>query len=112
MPRRSSRIDRKLHRRYLDLGVIDASQNTDWRRRLFAAPLHQEFVIDAANTMGLPEQVARGVRRYALEFCVCRVTQEETDFREPGWEDCEFFRFRARRYPEIVSFSANNPDVV
>jgi hypothetical protein len=60
----------------------------------------------------LPEIVGSGIRRYALEYTVCRVPQAETTFDEPGWEGCEFFRFRARRYPDIVSFSANNPDVV
>lgn len=110
MPRRSRRIDRKLHRRDLDLGVIDASQDSDWRKRLFAAPLHHKFLIDFAHFAGLPDIVVRGVRRYRLEFSVCRLLQGETSFNgEPGWEGCEFFRFQARRYPEIVNFTANNP---
>ena len=112
MARRKRRVDRKLHRWFLELGVIDVSQHSGWRRRLFVAPLHQPFPIDAGHTEGLPTAVARGVRRYGLTYAVCRVTQTETPFREPGWEGSVFFRFQASRYPDIVSFTANNPEVV
>jgi hypothetical protein len=81
------------------------------RRRLFVTPLHQPFPIDAGHTEGLPAAVARGVRRYGLSYAVCRVPQTETPFREPGWEGSVFFRFQASPYPDIVSFTANNPDV-
>jgi hypothetical protein len=110
MARRNKRIDRKLHRRFLELGVIDASQNREWRVRLFAAPMHHLFEIDPRNTGGLSPSVARGIRRYGLSYTVCRVPQSETSFDEPDWKGCLFFCFRARRYPDIVSFTANNPD--
>jgi hypothetical protein len=79
----------------MDLGVIDASQDCGWRRKLFAAPLYREFPIDSDHTAGLLEAVATAVRRHGLECVVCRVPQSETPFDEPGWEGCEFFRFRA-----------------
>ena len=41
MARRRQRVDGKLHRWFLDLGVIDASQDSGWRSRLFAASLHE-----------------------------------------------------------------------
>jgi hypothetical protein len=112
MARRRRRIDRKLHRWFLELGVIDASQDSRWRSRLFAAPLHKLFTIDARNTDGLPAVVSRAVRRFGLSYNVCRVPQSETSFIEPGWEGYVFFRFQARRYPDIVSFTANNPEIV
>ena len=112
MVRNSANTDRDLHQHYLDLGVIDASQDVGWRRLLFAAPLYQEFTIDTTNSEGLPKIVALGIQRYGLEYLVCRIPQSETTFDEPGWDGCIFFRFRARRYPDIVSFSANNPDVI
>ena len=112
MPPNQQDADRRLHRRYLDLGVIDASQVPAWRCKLFAAPLHREFSIDSNNTVGLSEAVALGIRRHALEYVVSRVPQAETTFDEPGWEGCEFFCFRARRYPDIASYSANNPEVL
>jgi hypothetical protein len=108
MARRKRRIDRKLHRWFLELGVIDASQDSGWRRRLFAAPLHQPFPIDAGHTDGLPAAATRGVRRYGLSYTVCRVAQAQTPFAEPDWEGCVFFRFQASRYPDIVNFTANN----
>jgi hypothetical protein len=112
MARRKRRIDRKLHRWFLDLGVIDASQDSGWRQRLFAAGLHECFPIDARHTDGLPDYVARGVRRYGLSFTVCRVPGSWTPFDEDGYEGMVFFRFQASKYPDIVNFSANNPDCI
>jgi hypothetical protein len=111
MNRRSRRIDRKLHDWWLGLGVIDLSQDAGWRRRLFAAPLHQEFSVDARHTEGLFDRVAYAVRRYRLRYTVCRVPREETGF-EPWWEGHVFFRVRALRYPDIVNHTANNPDSI
>src|SRR5262245_35906761 len=106
------RVDRKLHARFLNLGVIDASQHSHWRRLLFAAPEHQPFPIDSRHTAALPAEVACAIRRYRLSYTVCKVPQSETPFVEAGWQGCIFFRFQASRYPDIVSFSANNPEVV
>lgn len=112
MARRNQRLNRKLHKWFLGLGVIDASQDSGWRRRLFAAPIHELFVIDNRHTDGIPRFVARGVRRYGLSYTVCRVAQSETMFTEPDWQGYMFFRFQARQFPDIHAFSANNPDVV
>ena len=91
--------------------MIDASQDSSCRRRLFAAPLHRQFKIDASNTAALPEMVAVGIRRYDLEYVVTRVDQAETFFDGEDWGESVFFCFRAKNHPDIVSFSANNPDV-
>lgn len=112
MARRNRRIDRKLHKRFLDLGVIDASQDSGWRRRLFAAAMYQSFTIDAQHTEGLPDFVARGLRRYELSYTVCRVPESETPFDQEGYEGYVFLRFQASRHPEIVNYAACNPDVV
>jgi len=85
MTGRSRRIDRKLHLRYLNLGVIDASQNSGWRDRMFAAPLHPAFLIDARHAVGVPDKVARGIRRYGLSYTVQRIASEETRFFQAGW---------------------------
>lgn len=111
MARRKSRLDRKLHRRYLELGVIDASQDSNWRRKLFGAADRDLYIIDAQNCAGLPESVAYGIRRYGLSYTVSKVPQGVTPFRECDWAGFVFFRFAARRYPDLVRFSANNPDV-
>lgn len=79
---------------------------------MFAAPMHEQFPIDASHAEGLPHYVTRGIRRYGLRFTVCRVPHTETPFAEPDWEGYAFFRFRASKYLDIVSYSANNPDIV
>jgi len=92
--------------------VIDASLDSNWRQRLFAAPLYEMFVVDSRDTEGLPISVSRGIRRYRLSYTVCRVLQSDTGFTESDWEGYVFFRFQARKYADIVSFTVNNPDVV
>jgi len=111
MSRRKRRVDRKLHRRYLELGVVDASQDSKWRRTLFDSPEHDGHIIDARNCAGLPNSVTYGIRRYGLSYWVSKVPQHVTPFRGSDWKGLVFFRFAARRYPDLVSFSANNPDV-
>jgi hypothetical protein len=109
MPRRKRRSDRKLHRWYLHLGVIDASVDRGWRERLFAAELFAEFPIDCQHTQGLPEAVARGIRRYRLAYVASRIPSAPPPFAALWFEGCEWFCFKARGYPDIVSYSANNP---
>ena len=80
--------------------------------RLFDAPLHAAFPIDARHSEELPDDVVRGLRRYGLRYLVARVPRtEETTFAGPGWDGCEVFRFSAARYPDIVGYTANNPAV-
>lgn len=112
MVRDPQRSDRRRHRWYLDLGIVDASQDAAWREKLFAAPLYKEFPIDSANTTGLPATVAAAIRRHGLSYLVCRVPRGETPFEEDGWEGCAFFRFQAKNYPDVVNFSANPTDVL
>ncbi|MEZ4451751.1 MAG: hypothetical protein R3B09_19960 [Nannocystaceae bacterium] len=113
MPRRR-RCDRKLHRRYLAMGVLDLSQVSAWRRRLFDAPLLEWWPIDRRHCEGLeryaPETV-RALHRYGLRYRVARVPVEGSGF-EGGWEGFEIFRFEAARYPDIVLYTANNPAIV
>jgi hypothetical protein len=112
MARRKRQIDRKWHRWFLELGVIDASQSSMWRRRLFDAPLYTPFEIDVRHVEGLPDVVRKGIVRHKLAYVVCKVLQAETSFAGEDWGDCVFFRFQAKRYPEIVSFTVNNPQVI
>lgn len=110
--RRKRRIDRKLHAYYLGLGVIDLSQVSEWRRKLFAAPLEQPFPIDRWHVEQLWAYVANAVKRYRLSYTVCRTETGSPWFDPTDYEGCVYFRFQARRYPDIVCVSANNPDVI
>jgi hypothetical protein len=109
---RRRRIDRKLHRKFLHIGVIDASKHGAWRRRLFSAPPNQLFPIDAWHTDSLPSAVSDGIRQYRLRYTVCRVEHAPPSFADMGYEGCVWFRFRAYDYPDIVTYSSNNPAVV
>ena len=110
MTKRRKRLSRKLHRWYLEMGVIDASLDRRWRLRLFHAPIGKVFLIDAHHTQGLPNDIAYGVQRYRLEYRVKRVPAAQTPFEGYGDDSFKFFCFQAIRHPDLVDFSANNPD--
>lgn len=112
MPRRKIRLDRKLHRRYLDLGVVDACLDSNWRRKFLNAVDYELHAISANDCPSLPTSVAYGIRRFQLSYTVSKVPQNATPFSEPDWEGHVFVRFAARRYDDIVRFCAINPDVL
>lgn len=106
---RSRRIDRKLHARALDLGVIDASQVAAWRRALFASPIGVELPIDARHLEGLSAATQRRIRRYDLRYTVARVAEAPPHVDELlGFVGCTWFRFRALRHETVVSYTANS----
>jgi hypothetical protein len=108
MKRRSRRLVKKLHRRWLDYGVIDASQASVWRVRLLDAPPGQVFEISRANLDGLPWQVALAIHRYRLRYSVAVVDESEAPdrMRGDGWA---VFKFSATDFPSVSAVSANNP---
>jgi hypothetical protein len=83
--------------------------NDRLRRQLFTAPLSQLFPIDAVHTDWLPRWVAGEIRRYRLQYTVCRVAVAPQLFADLGFDGCVWLRFQARAYPDIVTYSANNP---
>ena len=105
------RLRKRWHRRVLERRVIDLSTVSFWRARLFSAPLGQEFPLDAEHLEGVPDALARDVRRHRLRYQAARVLPEEAEpwLSEGG---LVIFRFRAREFPAVAVYSGNNPDVL
>lgn len=103
------RLDRKLHRFFLELGVQDASQITSWRERARDGDLDVEHPIDAAHCAGLPRSVKRGLGRHGLRFTMARVAAVPPEIEaQLGFPGCVWLRFRAARYPDIVCWAATS----
>ena len=110
MKKRSRRQVKKLHRRWLDAGVIDASQASYWRSRLFDSRAGEVFEISRADLSGLPLDVALAIQRFALRFSVTVANPAEGEpwLSEGG---AVVFKFWATDFPGVKSYSGNNPAV-
>ena len=110
MKKRSRRLVKKLHRRWLDVGVIDASQSSYWRSRLFDSKSGDVFEISWVDLAGLPSRVALAIRKFGLRFSVTVADPAEA---EPWLRECApvIFKFWATDFPSVRRYSANNPAV-
>ena len=110
MKKRSRRQVKKLHRRWLDAGVIDASQASYWRSRLFDSRVGEVFEISRADLSGLPLAVALAIQKFALRFSVTVADPAEAEpwLSEGG---AIVFKFWATDFPSVRSYSGNNPAV-
>jgi len=106
--KRSRRLIKKLHRRWLDNVMMDASQSGYWRGRLFDATLGDVFEISRRNTSGLPGRVTEAIQKYGLRFSVSTVSSVEAE----SWLSQDgnvVFKFWATEFPSVTRFSGNNP---
>jgi len=102
---------KKLHKYWLDFGVIDASQSTYWRSILFESSLGERFPIDGLNCEHLDKKTVAAITKYGLEYWVSVVDGSETDswLSENGMV---VFKFWAQKFPTVKMFSGNNPNVL
>ena len=106
--KRSRRLIKKLHRRWLDDVMMDASQALYWRGRLFAATRGEVFEISRRNTSGLPRRVTEAINQYGLRFSASTVSSVEAEsWLSQGGN--VVFKFWATEFPSVTRFSGNNP---
>jgi len=111
MTKRTRRLLKKLHKRWLESDIVDLSQNSNWRKRLFDSTPGQIFAISVDDTQGLRRDAASAVRRYKLHFSAQKVASSEGEawLSEGG---NVIFKFWATSYPRTHIYSGNNPLVV
>jgi len=110
--RRSDRIDKKMHRWWLGMAIIDVSQNSFWRARLFRAEFHEAFPIDRNHLEGVPSSGARAISSLDLSYMIAKVPSKEAVPRWLGEGGLVVFKIWATRHPSVCAFSGNNPDYV
>tara|TARA_B100000446_G_C10528788_1_gene332958 strand:+ start:677 stop:1006 length:330 start_codon:yes stop_codon:yes gene_type:complete len=108
---RTSRLDKKLHKAWLELGVVDATQISLWREKIFNAEINEVFEIDIANHEGLDDQVVSAIRKYNLQYCVSKIPSSEA---EPWLSEGNLvvFKFWAKHHPKVCLYTGNNPSVI
>jgi hypothetical protein len=106
--KRSRRLIKKLHRRWLDDLMMDASQASYWRGRLFDSKLGEVFEISRGVTSELPRRVTEAIHQYGLRFSVSTVSPVEADswLSQGGYV---IFKFWATEFPSLTRYSGNNP---
>lgn len=108
---RKRRLDKKLHKLWLHMGVVDASQISYWRKKLFEAEEYSSFPIDSENCNGLWVETVVAIKKYKLRYFVAKVPSSEAE----SWlseDGLVVFKFWPQQYPEVKTFSGNNPNIV
>lgn len=111
MKKRKRRLDKKRHKYWLGRGVIDASQKSFWRRKLFEAKENFTFIIDYENCQELSPDTIEALRKYKLRYLVAKVAECEAE----SWlseDGLVVFKFWPLKYPGIKMYSGNNPDTI
>ena len=108
MTHRSRRLLKKLHRRWLGDVLVDASQASSWRSRLFDSKAGKVFEISKTDVSGLSLPVAIALRRFGLRFSVAAADPQDAEpwLSENG---AVVFKFWATAFPAVRAFSGNNP---
>lgn len=111
MSKRNHRLLKKIHKRWLESYVLDLSQNSYWRKRLFDSAPGEVIAVSRGCTLGLRSDAQIAVRRYGLHFSLQKIesSEDETWLSEDGFV---VFEFWATAYPSFRVRSGNNPLVV
>jgi hypothetical protein len=104
------RLRKKWHKEVLP-DLVDLSQRSFWRARLFQASLGESYPVDSDHLDGVPARLAGAICARHLRFEIAKVAPEET---EPWLSEGGLivFRFRAREFPSVALYSGNNPEVI
>ncbi len=109
---RKRRIDKKLHRYWLVMEIIDLSQVSSWRKRLFNSQFDELLLVDSNNTEGIGPDAIEVLNKYGLEYTVSKVPSERVSYEWITSDGLIVFEFKARKYPCILFQTGNNPNVV
>ena len=98
------RFSKKLHKKWLEWGVIDASQNSYWRKILFESEEYESFPIDIEQLEGILSEVARAIKKYNLHYLASKVSADEARPWLSGG-GLMIFKFWAKDHPSVKMFS-------
>lgn len=87
--------------------TLEISLNSKWRRKIFKLLPNEVLEITYLNPMEIPEYIKKEIVQNKLEFLVMKVQKCEEKFDD----ELEIFKFQSKEYPQIIRFSANNPNI-
>lgn len=110
MTKRSRRLVKKLHRRWLADCAIDATQAPYWRTRLLDSAPGEVFELSQGNLSGLSRGSALAVQKFGLRISATVVDARDAEpwLSENG---CVVFKFWATDFPTVSFFSGNSPAI-
>lgn len=88
--------------------AMEISIMSEWRRKIFKMKEKEVLEISYENPLQLPDYIKDEVVINKVTFYVKIVK----DCPEKFDEGLIIFKFWAKEYPEICSYSGNNPDVL
>lgn len=88
--------------------AMEISIASEWRRRIFKMKENDILEISFKEHLHLPDYIREDITANKLTFCVKIVK----DCPEEYDEGLIIFKFWAKEYPEICSYSGNNSDVL
>lgn len=107
------RLRKKLHQTYLTDVVCEISISSEWRKKLFQSKPFEKNIIDRFNCENIDYNFLKSkIKSLNLKYYVSVIPWEEAI----GWKDWDstqiYFKFESVEFPELLDFSANNPEVI
>jgi len=96
-------IAEKIYEKYLEDVVIEVSQDSLWRKRLFEGQYNERFLITFKELEELPCRLWASFSQYGLEFFVSKVHSCPEEFHEGVIN----FKFEAKGFSHLVRYSGN-----
>ncbi|MDQ8735105.1 hypothetical protein [Paenibacillus sp. LHD-38] len=106
------RVKKKIHKCCLEDVFYEISISSYWRKKLFESSEKSMLIIDKDNLLGINDYLKKQIKRYDLKYYVSVVPHMDA----AGWDDWGnnlfYFKFEPVEFSHIVSYSANNPNVI
>lgn len=102
------RLRKKIYQYYFDDILIDISQSSYWRKKLFESKYFEEFILTYENLDEIPENLRDDFKKNKLKYYVSKVISCPEEFDEA----LIIFKFKANGFKNLIRYSGNNPDVI
>lgn len=99
---------KEIYERIISDIAMEISIMNEWREKIFKLKENEILKISFENPLQLPDYVRDDVVTNELTFYV-KIVKECPEKFDKG---LIIFKFWAKEYPEICSFSGNNPNVL
>jgi len=101
-------IAEKLHEKHLEDAVLQVSQDSLWRKRLFDGQYNERFLITFRELEELPYSLWTTFSQYGLEYFVSKVHSCPEKFEDGA----VIFKFEAKEFSHLIRYSVNNHNTI
>jgi hypothetical protein len=108
---RKRRIQKKFHRYWLELDIVDLSQHQYWREQLFNSNVSEPIDISVKSCDGLTSNILAALRKYKLEYTVSKEKYVDSTLYQSTLNQFVIFEFRSKKFPSVKISSINNTNI-